>query len=397
MRSPDQTCLATGLFLACCAVLTLCGPPGCDGTPVYKMPDARPSDAQVVAQDAFIPPDGSGEIFAGVSIDGCQELTVTAELYECRGAVPLSVALQALGPPSATTFLWEFGDSSPRREEASVRHVYDLPGTYQVTLVVGGPFGAVSPTQIIQISAEPAGVGGYCAEDAQCASERCLCSGDDTTGCPLILQGTCVADATTCPADAVMVDLEVVDSTRSPGADAPWRAPLCLAGCTGAEDCARDGFGCREVPVLGASNERGWATACFPDLLGDVGEQCHSVQDVPEPALCLSGHCGELGRFGLCTEPCLDHDCPSYAACVSFTGGPLAGEAICLARCTAGRPCDTDPALTCEAADPQGDLGFTVLDPAEPTGTLYCAPRRCQGSTDCPSGSCDLQAGGFCE
>jgi hypothetical protein len=195
----------------------------------------------------------------------------------------------------------------------------------------------------------------------------------------------------------MVVDLEVLDSTPSPGADAPWRAPICLAGCTDPEDCLRSGFGCREVPIQDAEGLRAWGSACFPDLLGDVGKSCHSVQDVPEPALCLSGRCGALGRFGLCTEGCAVNDCPSYAVCVAFTGGPYAGEPLCVARCTTDRPCDADPALGCEPADPVGSLGFTVLEPGEPTSTQFCAPRRCQEPLDCPSGSCDLQAGGFCE
>jgi hypothetical protein len=148
--------------------------------------------------------------------------------------------------------------------------------------------------------------------------------------------------------------------------------------------------------VVTATAERDWAPVCFPELLHDVGGSCHNPADEADHSLCLSGRCLDVGRFGLCIDLCAVNPCPSYAACVQFSGGPLAWEPLCLARCGPARPCNADPQLDCEVPDSAGELGFTVVDPSEPPGHTYCAPRRCQSGSDCPSGLCDTQAGGFC-
>ena len=175
-----------------------------------------------------------------------------------------------------------------------------------------------------------------------------------------------------------------------------WRTQSCQPGCESDADCLRSGFGCRELPTVEAPAGREWLPICFPDVLADVGESCHDASDIPAPSFCVSGRCADLGRNGLCSDDCQSSPCPSYATCVSFTAGPHAGESLCLSRCSQERPCTHDPQLACEAPDPTGDLGFVLLDPSEPSGHSYCAPRRCGSDLDCPTVTCDLTAGGFC-
>ncbi len=364
---------------------------GCDARPRFHIdgglgPDSTPGHDALPGQDA------GGEPFAGVTISGCEELDLTSETQTCRGTAPLLLAFSSLAPTDASSFRWEFGDSTPDASSPSTSHEYRLPGEYNVLLVVGGPFGSISPPYPTLVEVAPAPAGAYCSEDAQCAESLCLCETGDATGCPPILEGTCSSRCDGCPQDTVCADLTVGDATDTDG----WRSQVCLPGCETSSDCPRPGFVCRELPSFDANLGRQWQPVCFPDVLADLGESCHDTLDQSDPALCYSGRCGHLGRFGLCIDGCLDAPCPSYAACVTFAGGPLAGEPVCLARCGPDHLCDQDPQLACEPPNGAGDLGFILLDPGEPQGHTYCAPRRCETSSDCPSSPCDTDAGGFC-
>ena len=119
---------------------------------------------------------------------------------------------------------------------------------------------------------------------------------------------------------------------------------------------------------------------------------------------CDSGSC----RCGVCTLECEnDGSCASLAnaTCAlaespghdTQCGAGVETEGICLPRCDPLHPCD-DPLLGCQAADPQGALGFSVPS-GEPSGATYCAPRRCSAPADCPAaGTCRPGgAGSFCE
>lgn len=388
-RSPTTASVVSSLAALVTLTWVLAG---CDARPRYHIDGGLQPDANAPLPDALPPSDAAGDIFAGMTISGCADQELTDEALICRGAVPLSLGFASLTPPNASTFIWEFGDETPAAETPSTSHVYQSPGTYTVLLVVGGPFGTLSPPYLTTVEVGPVDVGAYCDQDDHCVGDLCLCATGDATGCPSILQGTCAAACPECPESTHCADLDV------PGAGDPgsWRGPACLPDCDTGADCPRPGFGCRELPAVDPALGRIWQTTCFPDVLNDVGQPCHDPAGTPDPALCLSGRCGDLGRFGLCTEDCLETPCPSYATCVSFTAGPHAQEALCVARCTLERPCSHDPGLACEAPNAAGDLGFTLLDPSEPPGESYCAPRRCQIASDCPASSCDLAAGGFC-
>lgn len=363
----------------------------CDATPTWVLDAGPGADAAPPTPDVGPVPDGTPSIFADVSISGCAEVSITEGTYHCIGPVPLEITLATLVPPDATSYVWDFGDGAPPSTSPAPAHRYDQPGTFQITLVVGGPFGTISPPRLVQVTVTRATLGDWCEQGSQCQGGVCLCGGA-AEGCPPVLAGTCSAECDACTSPGVCADLGVRDATDLP----TWRGPHCLLGCASAGDCPRSGFDCREVPTLDATGTRSWSGACLPDVLAEVGGGCPAAGGGLTPERCLSGSCLAVGLYGLCTDGCALAGCPSYAACVTFTGGPRTGEPLCLARCSASRPCGADPDLGCEAADPAGDLGFSVLTPGEPAGATYCAPRRCGSSLDCPSGDCDLAAGGFC-
>ncbi len=367
---------------------------GCDARPRYYIDGGLQKDADTPTPDALTASDAAGDIFAGMTLTGCAEQELTTESLICRGTVPLSLGFASLAPPNTTTFKWEFGDETPDADAPSTSHVYRSPGTYTVLLVVGGPFGTISPPYVTRVEVDPAPVGAFCEEDDHCTDGLCLCATGDAsaTDCPPVLQGTCAATCPECPELTHCADLSIGDATDM----GTWRRTACLLDCTSDSDCPRPGFDCREIPGVDPPLGRLWQPTCFPDVLADVGRACHNSDDAPDPGLCLSGLCGTLGRFGLCMEDCSETPCPSYATCVSFTGGLHAGQELCVARCSPERPCSHDPHLTCEGPNGAGDLGFTLLDPAEPPDQTYCAPRRCQTTADCPASLCDLAAGGFC-
>ncbi|MDY0002041.1 MAG: PKD domain-containing protein [Polyangia bacterium] len=366
--------------------------PACDGTPTWVLDGGPLPDGSPPRPDVGPYPDGSPSIFAEVSLSGCAEVSLTDEAQHCVGRAPLEVRFSALVPSDAASFIWDFGDGSAPSSSPSPVHLFERKGAYQVVLVVGGPFGAISPSRLLQVTVTGAQVGAYCDQDDQCSSGHCLCA-EPEDGCPGALTGTCSGPCEDCAPPSLCADLGVEDASDLP----EWRGRHCLPSCTSSTDCPRDGFGCREVPTFDPEAPRGWFGACLPDLLSEVGEGCADSIGLLLPARCLSGRCIEAGRFGLCTDWCAEGSCPSHAACASFSGGPLAGVALCLSRCSQLRTCEGDPDLGCEAPDPSGDWGFTLLSAGEPAGATYCAPRRCTEAIHCPSGTCNLDGGGFCQ
>jgi len=385
LRIQRSTLIITAAILALSAA-------ACDGTPTWYLDATVGEDGPPPRPEAGTYPDGAIGSFASVTLTGCAELSITETTTQCSGQAPLEIAFSTLAPQDTQSFVWDFGDGSEPGSTSAPVHTYHRPGTYIVDLVVGGPFGPISPTRGIQITVREAPLGDWCDRDEQCQSGTCLCADASEQGCPSVLSGTCTGACPACGADGICADLTAGDATDLPA----WRAPHCLAACAQDVDCPRAGFRCRAVPTRDATGARDWQGACLPDVLGDVGQPCLDADGAPDPEQCLSGDCADLGRFGLCTDACDQSPCPGYAACAVLSGGPRSGEPLCLARCSASRPCDADPALSCTAPDALGELGFTLLSATEPAGATYCAPRRCAGALDCPSGQCDLAAGGFC-
>jgi hypothetical protein len=305
--------------------------------------------------------------------------------------------LVPIAPPGATSYLWTLPGGSPDTSMGPTPQVrWDGPGSYAVTLVVGGPSGSATAGGTVVVT--PASDGAACATDDQCQSGACLCgAGDGASSCPGALAAGLCARAcagSSCGAGELCADL-----SRSGGngnlAD-PWRAALCLPACLGDGDC-RAGFRCRELPSLPPGGQAGgtfsWAHGCFPDLLGAVGDGCRDPQGALDPSACVTGACAPLGARGLCTLDCAAAACPPEAVCAAFTDGAKR----CLARCDPmASPC-ADPLLDCAPAEAAGPWGYTV-PMGEPMGATYCGPRRCAAPADCPpAGQCDGADGGaFC-
>lgn len=319
-------------------------------------------------------------LWVELSATGCSSGGADGE--PCTGPAPLAVQFTAIAPAPISTYVWSFGDGSPTSSEAAPLHVYELPGTYDVALTVSGPGGTATAMHGGFIVAHRAAVGAPCTDSAQCAvGLGCVCDGSATCA-PALADGVCSAP---CGPGAPCDDGVCVELAAGGAADPePWQQALCLQGCASTPDC-RDGFACRELLSAAAAT---WVQACFPPaLLGGVGASCAQPDGALSGAACAGGVCADAGARGMCTASC--GACPSYAACATFAG-PLG--AICLARCSAERPCDGDPWLACEQPGGAGPAGFTVGEPAVTDG--YCAPKSCTTPDDCgPDGAC---TGGTC-
>jgi len=373
--------------------------------------------------------DGAATAILGTfTISGCAALTFPDGEPLCVGIAPLRVRL-ILVAVGATTHRFQVTRATQSRDggvqpsdggslpdggndslldEASSRATapeieLTTPGTYLVSLGVGGPGGTAAAAGLIVV--RPAGLGDACDRDAQCASGlRCLCSEGSSGTCPAGLRaGLCSrgCDGTACPAGSVCVDLSrsAVQAVADGGAASDsWRRPLCVPSCGNDMGCRGD-LVCRELPLLyngaSAGGAYSWGRACYIGVPGGVGASCISGDEKPDPSACALGLCEGLGLRDLCTAPC-DVPCPGSAACAAWnsTTPPAPAAPRCLARCDATHPCG-DPLLDCLPAGASGGLGFQL--PGEPPSTTVCAPRRCTTLADCPGGRCvALGAASFC-
>lgn len=359
---------------------------------------AAPPSADLGTVEGGAPGDGTADLPPPNAVDfvvqGCRRSTDVV----CEGEAPLVLSFAAVTTGGDVEGTWDFGDGSPVASGAVVTHVYGRAGSYDVTLTVATAAGTVGEEKVGFVAVSGAGPGGACVDAAGCASGSCICLQD----CPFPLRGelclpdacqavgTCAirCDELSCPGGSVCANLGLGGEV-----EAPWRAELCLAGCAGAQDCRRLGFSCLPVPVAA-----GWQRACAPPVLGEVGSPCRADTGAPDGARCLGGSCLDIGAAGYCSATCGDRPCPEGASCAQFTGGETVGVqgAVCLQRCVDGA-CAGDPQLACEADHGAGALGFEIIGPADPPGTTYCAPKRCDQPEECGlSGWCDGAMGGFC-
>ncbi len=359
---------------------------GCgDSDPGAPDAGADAPDAAFVPVDAAPPADRIDPLlWVEFSAAGCDSGGFDGQ--PCVGTAPLDLRFTVTAPAPVDTYVWSFGDGTPSEDVASPLHRFDLPGTYDVGLVVGGPGGTASSSHPGFVIVQPAEVGAACDVSAHCAAGlTCTCDGADDCP-PGLAAGLCTAacsDAAPCDEPAVCADL----AASEPDAPDVWQAALCLAGCDDDDDC-RDGFACRDLP---ASDGGTWVRGCFPaSVLADEGGSCRAVDGAPNDDACAGGACADEGARGLCAAACtpgVDGTCPSYATCATFSDG-----ARCLARCGDGVACDADPWLGCEAPNADGDKGFTVDE--DPNEAGYCGPKRCESPTECgPDGTC---SDGFC-
>ncbi|WP_428261588.1 PKD domain-containing protein [Haliangium sp.] len=347
---------------------------------------ASPTDAGSALSDATVP-----LAWVDFAVSGCDpvapdpapglEIDAGAPAAPaCQGTAPLTLRFSALAPATVDVYVWRFGDSDsePLPDSPTPTHVYELPGTYDVTLTVRGPGGSAAVERIGAVVVRAAVLGARCTQDAQCGTERdCLCDADST--CPAALSaGLCTA---TCGsgvpcAEGVCADL----APTAPADPTDWQRQVCLSPC-GTDRVCPAGEQCQE---LLAGDGSGWTEACLaPGVLADLGGSCKSADGRLDHDRCASGVCLDLGARGACAAPCGSGDCPPGAACADIVGL----GSFCLARCAdVELDCQDDPWLACEA--PGAAAGFTVDEPAAPAG--YCARRTCTAPDDCgPDGACD--------
>lgn len=356
-------------------------------------PDAgpTPNDAAPV-QDAQAPGDAPVALtWVSFAIAGCTLITLEDGQPSCQGSAPLRVQLSAVAPTTVDVYRWELGDGAgldvdagPGPEGPTPSHVYELPGTYDVSLTVRGPGGTATTTRRSAVVVTAAGLGARCGREGQCGESReCVCDAETTCPVPLAA-GLCSAgcDAETPCGEGVCANL----AAAAQDTHADWQRALCLPACDAAGGCPH-GLSCQELP---AGDGDDWVRACFaPGVLGSMGSACKDAGGAPDHRVCAGGLCLDIGARGACAAPCGDGACPASSACADF-GGPE--QSFCLLRCTDDAiDCQADPWLACEPPGTPG--GFTVSEPASPAG--YCALRSCAGPGDCGvDGACTPQ--GYC-
>src|SRR5687768_16812161 len=131
--------------------------------------DASPS------VDALLP-----LVWVDFSATGCADFG--ADGGACAGSAPLELRFAATSPSPITDWIWDFGDGAGTSHEPTPVHRYELPGVYDVELVVGGPGGTARSDKPDFVTVSPAPLGGACRVDLQCGELDCVC--DDATVCP---------------------------------------------------------------------------------------------------------------------------------------------------------------------------------------------------------------------
>src|SRR5450432_1313220 len=395
--------------------------------------------------------DVPGALVLDFAATGCDTVDAGAARADagtapCTGAPPLELTFSPVSSAALTRFRWTFGDGSPPSTELAPRHVYLLPGSYDVSLVAEGAVGSVSRerTGFVQVTAIAAGA--VCDVDAQCGPGLfCLCGqgapcgdafthGVCTSACPAAgcgagaacaivevppriapaagdagLEAGDASDAADAGETASARDAAALDAAaQSDATDARAEAdhagdgaaagdgggavptPLCLAACTDDTGCPM-GLVCRALP--GSGGPGSWERACVPPFFRQLGDTCRDAKGRLDDARCGTGLCADLGALGLCSSLCAAGTaCPQGAACATFGNG----SALCLETCAPSAPCTADPLLFCEAGNSTGALGFLTSPPAP--GATFCAPRTCTSQADCgPSDTCSpLGVGAHC-
>jgi PKD repeat protein len=329
-------------------------------------------------------------------IQGCAERTATS----CAGLAPLRLTFVPIDVTPDVIASWDLGDGSEPREGLAVTHTFDRPGVYSVTLTLSRGLGTESERKDDFVLVRAAPPGGPCRETESCARGSCTCIEGECQ--PALAEGLCLLRcdaASPCPEElsSACVDLSGTEADGEDSGGLPdWRTRLCLPSCEHDEDCARPGFSCRTAPTPAGE----WVSVCMPPHPRPLGQPCRNALGDLSADLCVGSLCLNLGAAGYCSSLCNPGSCPDTADCVRFSGDLGLGEVgVCLQRCTGDRAsCQYDALLACEAADSNGDLGFTLAGSAPPAVSGYCAPRRCSAlDPGCPVGAqCDVTIGGFC-
>lgn len=340
---------------------------------------AVPGDS-VVSADADIGRDSVAPLsWVDFAVSGCAsaaEPTPSGDsdgglaAMPCTGVAPLSLSFAAVAPSLPSQYLWSFGDGA-ESATPSPTHRFDQPGSYDITLVVGGAGGTASQSKPGYVVVLPIEAGGACSSSGQCADQDCACASpcQDATS-----SGVCTADcgAEPCTGGSCF-DLR----PTGPASVALWQRQLCLSPCATDFDCG-DSLVCAQVKTATGAI----AGACLFPGLAPIGAPCADATGSLDSARCASGTCVARGAHGQCAPACTPGGCPTGTACATFG----TGDSQCVASCASADACTLDPLLACEAPGGSGPEGFTVDEPAFALG--YCAPRACTEAADCPGGSC---------
>jgi PKD repeat protein len=376
------------MMLRSAPIIALAALLGCGGGSTSSDAAIAPLDGAPAPADAAVASDGIPPLlWVDFAISGCTsgggDIDPDAGAIDpCVGTAPLELSFAAVSPASIDVYQWSFGDSGDS-DVAAPSHIYTTPGSFDVSLVVGGPGGTATADKPAIITVEAAPLGARCTLDSQCQEDlTCLCNAEAT--CPAALDpGFCSQPCSeaSCPA-GVCADL----APTSPDSPAVWQTQLCLPDC--ADNPCGNGLPCRE---LAAGSSEGWVMGCFAGgVLADIGQSCRDEDGATDDSRCSSGSCWDEGARGLCSDSCDSATCPPSAACATFTAAGLGAR--CIARCEAASDCSDDPWLACEAPGGSGEKSFTVAESAATLG--YCAPKSCTDGGECgDDGDC---IDGFC-
>lgn len=385
--------IIAALVLFPALVFAACGDNGVNGdNDATTTPDAFLGDAQVPNEA------GSGDIMADIIVSGCERWETNDASESCIGTAPITLIFSSLSSDGVESFQWRFGDESDPSPTQLTEHTYQIPGSYDVTLLVSGDFGILEVKKSEFIVVEPAPLGLYCEEHENCETLHCHCQSElvesGILDCPMEMAGICTKPCLDTPCDTgVCVDLRLASSPDVTDAST-WRQPLCLPSCTENHHCRRPGASCIEVPVFQHEQEIPlWEPACIPPVLRQTGEPCINDLGELDDDLCFGGTCLDIGTSGNCSMQCEAETCPSQSGCIKFNGME---DNFCVPVCKKDYPCMDDPLLNCETGDSTGFYGFTVISNNSPP-EKHCAPKSCIYSSDCGwGGYCDMDLGGFC-
>jgi len=107
------------------------------------------------------PIDGNGDGIATADMGAYEYVLASVEFSATptMGPTPLEVQFTDETPGDFDSWSWDFGDGGTSNEQ-NPTHVYTLPGSFTVSLIVSGPLGGGTETKVDYIHPYAQGVGG---------------------------------------------------------------------------------------------------------------------------------------------------------------------------------------------------------------------------------------------
>ena len=106
---------------------------------------------------AMAEPGSEVERFINVSSNSLPAINYNVPLSQVKKGEPVTFINNGTKDPNndAITYEWDFGDGSPTSKDATVQHVFDLPGVYYVNLTVKDSRGGVAKKQFTIVVTKP--------------------------------------------------------------------------------------------------------------------------------------------------------------------------------------------------------------------------------------------------